>query len=90
MVGPLPLVKLGFLLVKQVMVVVELVVVKVIVMRKEIIFVYPLYSQVSKPFSKAIAARARKSPLFRNYVCIPVAQLYHFYEVSISFQPQNK
>jgi len=53
--APLPLLKLGFLLVKQ----------------------------ASKPLSKRIAAGARQSNLFKNYVCMPIAQLYHFYEVRL-------
>jgi len=53
--APLPLLKLGFLLVKQ----------------------------ASKPLSKRIAAGARKSSLFKNYVCMPIAQIYHFYEVRL-------
>jgi len=53
--APLPLLKLGFLLIKQ----------------------------VSKPLSKRIAAGARQSALFKNYVCMPIAQIYHFYEVRL-------
>jgi len=53
--APLPLLKLGFLLVKQ----------------------------ASKPLAKRIAAGARKSNLFKNYVCMPIAQIYHFYEVRL-------
>jgi len=53
--APLPLLKLGFLLVKQ----------------------------ASKPLSKRIAAGARQSSLFKNYVCMPIAQIYHFYEVRL-------
>ena len=39
--------------------------------------------QASKPLSKRIAAGARKSTLFKNYVCMPIAQIYHFYEVRL-------
>jgi len=45
--------------------------------------------QVSKPIAKSIAERAKKSPVFANWVCIPVAQLFHFYEVRVKMQALN-
>jgi len=48
-----------------------------------------LIKQVSKPFAKSIAARAKTSPLFKNWVCIPVAQAFHFYEVKMKMRALN-
>jgi len=45
--------------------------------------------QISKPIAKQIAARAKTSRLFRDYVCIPVAQLFHWYEVKLKVQMMN-
>jgi len=45
--------------------------------------------QISKPVAKQIAARAKSSRLFRDYVCIPVAQLFHWYEVKLKVQMMN-
>lgn len=48
-----------------------------------------LIKQVSKPFAKSIAARAKKSPLFKDWVCVPIAQLFHFYEVKMKMRALN-
>jgi len=48
-----------------------------------------LIKQVSKPLAKSVAARARNSPFFKNWVCIPVAQLFHFYEVRMKMRALN-
>jgi len=48
-----------------------------------------LIKQVSKPLAKSVAARARNSPFFKNWVCIPVAQLFHFYEVKMKMRALN-
>ena len=45
--------------------------------------------QVSKPIAKSIAERAKTSPFFKNWVCIPVAQLFHFYEVKVKMAALN-
>jgi len=42
--------------------------------------------QISKPIAKSVADRARKSPIFKKYVCLPVAQFFHWYEVKIRMQ----
>ena len=39
--------------------------------------------QISKPIANGLARRAKSSRLFREYVCIPVAQLFHWYDVKI-------
>jgi len=39
--------------------------------------------QISKPIANAIAKRARGSRVFREYICIPVAQLFHWYDVKV-------
>ena len=48
-----------------------------------------LIRQVSKPIAKNIAERAKASPVFKNWVCIPVAQLFHFYEVKVKMNALN-
>jgi len=48
-----------------------------------------LIKQVSKPIANGIANRARKSKLFRDYVCIPVAQFFHWYDVKIRMRVLN-
>jgi len=48
-----------------------------------------LIRQVSKPLAKSVAARARNSPFFKNWVCIPVAQMVHFYEVKMKMKALN-
>eukprot|EP00092_Neocalanus_flemingeri_P088069 GFUD01111239.1.p1 GENE.GFUD01111239.1~~GFUD01111239.1.p1 ORF type:complete len:314 (+),score=96.66 GFUD01111239.1:49-990(+) len=48
-----------------------------------------LVRQVSKPLAKSVAARAKKSPFFRDWVCVPVAQLFHFYEVKMKMRALN-
>eukprot|EP00088_Acartia_fossae_P021570 TRINITY_DN2297_c0_g1_i10.p1 TRINITY_DN2297_c0_g1~~TRINITY_DN2297_c0_g1_i10.p1 ORF type:complete len:250 (-),score=60.84 TRINITY_DN2297_c0_g1_i10:118-867(-) len=48
-----------------------------------------LVKQVSKPIAKSIAARARNSKFFRTYVCIPVAQLFHWYEIRLKMRMLN-
>ena len=45
--------------------------------------------QISKPIAKNIAERAKTSPFFKNWVCIPVAQLFHFYEVKVKMATLN-
>ena len=45
--------------------------------------------QVSKPIATGIASRARKSKIFRNYVCMPPAQLFHWYDVKIRMKALN-
>ena len=48
-----------------------------------------LIRQVSKPIAKSIAERAKKSPVFANWICKPVAQLFHFYEVKVKMKALN-
>ena len=61
MVGPFPLAKLGFLVVKQ----------------------------ISKPIATGLARRAKTSLFFRDWVCIPVAQLFHWYDVQVRMRILN-
>ena len=50
---------------------------------------FVLVKQISKPIANGIASRARKSKLFRDYVCIPVAQFFHWYDVKIRMRVLN-
>ena len=56
--APLPLVNLGFLVIKQ----------------------------VSKPFAKFIAAEAKEHKIFKDWICIPIAQKFHFLEVVVKMR----
>ncbi|KAK7864718.1 hypothetical protein R5R35_013609 [Gryllus longicercus] len=40
-----------------------------------------LLRQVSKPIANAVKERAKKSPFFRTYICMPPAQFYNWCEV---------
>lgn len=48
-----------------------------------------LIKQISKPIAKSIAARARNSRLFREFICIPVAQMFHWYEIKMKMRMLN-
>jgi hypothetical protein len=45
--------------------------------------------QISKPLANAIKARAKQSPFFSTYVCMPPAQLYHWIEVNVKMKLLN-
>ncbi len=45
--------------------------------------------QISKPIANSIAKRAKKSRVFREWICIPVAQLFHWYDVQIRMKMLN-
>ena len=47
------------------------------------------FPQISKPIANTIAKRAKSSRLFREYVCIPVAQLFHWYDVRVRMRILN-
>ena len=40
--------------------------------------------QISKPIAQGFARRAKQSRIFREYICIPIAQFYHWYDVKVS------
>ena len=42
--------------------------------------------QISKPIAKRISAVANRSRLFKEWVCIPVAQVFHSAEVKIKLR----
>ena len=50
---------------------------------------FVLIKQISKPIANYIATRARKNKLFGNYVCIPVAQFFHWYDVKVRMRALN-
>uniref|UniRef100_A0A0K2T0Q1 OPA3-like protein CG13603 n=1 Tax=Lepeophtheirus salmonis TaxID=72036 RepID=A0A0K2T0Q1_LEPSM len=45
--------------------------------------------QVSKPIAKSLADRARASQFFRNRICIPIANLFHWYDVKTRMKSLN-
>ncbi|KAH9420398.1 Optic atrophy 3 protein [Dermatophagoides pteronyssinus] len=42
--------------------------------------------QVSKPLANRIKTSAKNSPFFRNYICMPPAQIYHYFEVNVKMK----
>lgn len=48
-----------------------------------------LIKQISKPIANGIARRAKASRIFRTYVCIPTAQLFHWYDVKVRMRLLN-
>ncbi|CAN8000989.1 unnamed protein product [Ixodes hexagonus] len=47
------------------------------------------FRQLSKPLANRIKSRAKKSPFFRTYVCMPPAQIYHWMEVNVKMRILN-
>lgn len=45
--------------------------------------------QVAKPLANAMKEKARSSPFFRTYICMPPAQLYHWLEVNVKMRMLN-
>lgn len=48
-----------------------------------------LVKQVTKPLANSIARRARSSKFFREKFCVPVAQLFHWYDVKVRMRILN-
>ena len=48
-----------------------------------------IVKQVSKPIAQKITVVARKSTIFRRWVCVPLGQLLHFYEVKLKMRILN-
>ena len=42
-----------------------------------------LVKQISKPLAKRFANRAKSNKLFRNWVCIPTGQMFHYVETRV-------
>lgn len=45
--------------------------------------------QLSKPLANRLKVKAKSSPFFRKYVCMPPAQFYHWCEVNIKMRLLN-
>jgi len=45
--------------------------------------------QLSKPLANRLKLRAKSSPFFRRYVCMPPAQFYHWCEVNVKMRLLN-
>lgn len=45
--------------------------------------------QISKPIASLLKARAKNSPFFRKYVCMPPAQFYNWMEVKTKMWAMN-
>ncbi|XP_050427150.1 putative OPA3-like protein CG13603 [Adelges cooleyi] len=48
-----------------------------------------LLRQVSKPIANFVKERAKQSPVFRTYVCMPPAQFYNWCEVKMKLYVMN-
>lgn len=48
-----------------------------------------LLRQVSKPIANFVKERAKQSPIFRSYVCMPPAQFYNWCEVKMKMYFMN-
>lgn len=44
---------------------------------------------LARPISRRVLARANTDAFFKQYVCLPPANLYHFYEAKIKFRVMN-
>ena len=42
-----------------------------------------LVKQISKPLAKRFANRAKKNRLFRDWVCVPIGQMFHYCEARV-------
>jgi hypothetical protein len=45
--------------------------------------------QIAKPLANLMKERARTSPFFRTYICMPPAQFYHWLEVNVKMRMLN-
>ncbi|XP_055352484.1 putative OPA3-like protein CG13603 [Paramacrobiotus metropolitanus] len=50
---------------------------------------YLAVRQISKPIAQGIQTRAKASPFFRTYICMPPAQFYHWADVKIKMWMLN-
>lgn len=48
-----------------------------------------LLRQVSKPIANFVKERAKQSPVFRSYVCMPPAQFYNWCEIKMKMYFMN-
>ncbi|KAI2810958.1 hypothetical protein RDWZM_002205 [Blomia tropicalis] len=39
--------------------------------------------QIAKPIANMLKTRAKANPFFRNYICMPPAQMYHYFDVNV-------
>ena len=51
--------------------------------------VYVLVYRIAGPLANRIASRAQKNKIFRNYVCLPVAQTFHQLDVKLRMRILN-
>jgi len=45
--------------------------------------------KIAQPLARRIASKARSSDVVKRYLCLPPANLYHFYEAKIKFRLMN-
>jgi len=44
------------------------------------------FRQIAKPIANSLKNRAKNSPFFRTYICMPPAQIYHWMEVNVKMK----
>lgn len=50
---------------------------------------YMYVKRLAQPVATRLIARAKLDEKFKNYICLPPANLYHFYEAKIKFRLLN-
>jgi len=48
--------------------------------------IYMYVKKLAQPVASTIEKKANKDNFFRNYICLPPANLYHFYEARVKFK----
>jgi len=50
---------------------------------------YMYVKRLAQPLATRIISRAKNDQFFKTYLCLPPANLYHFYEVNVKFKIMN-
>jgi len=51
--------------------------------------VYMYVKRLAQPLASRIISRAKKDQFFKTYICLPPANMYHFYEAKVKFKIMN-
>lgn len=50
---------------------------------------YMYVKRLAQPLATRLIVRAKHNDNFKNYLCLPPANLYHFYEAKVKFKVLN-
>ena len=50
---------------------------------------FQIVRQAAKPIANKIGERAKESPVFRNWLCVPIGQGFHFIEIRVKMRNLN-